>query len=172
MNTGIDSIYFFMRRKIKNYIKRFFLIDDTPHKVAAGAAMGIFLGIVPGEGVLATLFLSSLFRFNRLAALAGVLAVNMWTTFLVLPLAAAAGALIFEKNYADLVTQFHGAGAGYSKMFFSKIFFFDVTLPIFAGFFITAGIISSAIYFILLLLLNFKKGKKKIHLLHKEDLGD
>ena len=76
--------------------RKFFLINDTPHKVAGGAALGTFLGIVPGEGVLITLLLSSLTRLNRLAALAGVGATNMWTTVLTLPVAAFFGGWIFR----------------------------------------------------------------------------
>ena len=89
-----------MKKRIRDYIKQFFLIDDTPHKVAGGAALGVFLGMTPGEGVLVTLFFAYILRLNRLAALAGVLAVNMWTTVLVLPVAAAIGGLIFQVRSA------------------------------------------------------------------------
>ncbi len=88
-----------MNERIKIFFKKFFLINDTPHKIAAGAALGIFLGIVPGEGVMTTLVLASLFRFNRAAALIGVLATNMWTTLAVLPLAAGVGSFLFGENY-------------------------------------------------------------------------
>lgn len=161
-----------MKKRIRDYIRQFFLIDDTPHKVAAGAALGVFLGITPGEGVLCTLVLSSLLRLNRLAATAGVLAVNMWTTFLVLPIAATVGAFVFGKNYSELVGQFHGISGNYGKLFFSKIFFYDITLPLLVGFFIVAGTIALSIYFLLLLLLNFKGKQKNTHLLHKDNLGD
>ena len=87
-----------MKKRFRDYIKRFFLIDDTPHKIAGGAAMGVFMGITPGEGVLITLFFAYIFRLNRLAALAGVLAVNMWTTVLTLPIAAALGGFFFKVS--------------------------------------------------------------------------
>lgn len=154
-------------QKIKQYIRQFFLINDTPHKIAAGAALGVFFGIAPGEGVITTLIFASLLGFNRLAATAGVLAVNMWTTIFVLPLAAAAGAFIFGKKYSELIIQFHNANGNYLKLFFSKIFFFDITLPLLVGFFAVAGIVALAIYFLLLLLLNFRKTKKDAHLLIK-----
>jgi uncharacterized protein (DUF2062 family) len=165
-------MYKFTKEKAKKFIKKFFLINDTPHKIAAGAALGVFLGIAPGEGVLCTLLLSSLLGFNRLAAMAGVLAVNMWTTFLILPFAATIGSFVFGKDYADLSSHFYGASGDYVKLFFSKIFFFNIALPLLVGFFITAGTIALTLYFLLLLLLNFKGYQKKAHLLHKENLGD
>lgn len=157
-----------MKKRIRDYIKRFFLINDTSHKVAAGAALGVFFGIAPGEGVATTLVVSTLLRFNRLAATAGVLAVNMWTTILVLPLAAATGAFLFGRDYSELVSQFHGINGDYFKLFFSKILFFDITLPLLVGFFIVAGIIALIVYFFLLLfLLRHREIKKDAHLLVK-----
>jgi uncharacterized protein (DUF2062 family) len=158
-----------MKKRIRDYIKQFFLIDDTPHKVAAGAALGIFLGIVPGEGVLATLFLSSLFRFNRLAALAGVGAMNMWTTFLVFPAAAAVGCRFFGISYEVLKQNFdRTADAGW-RYFLGKAVFFDLTLPLIVGFVAVAGAIALAFYFGLLYILIRKKHlRKDAHLLEKE----
>jgi uncharacterized protein (DUF2062 family) len=159
-----------MKKRIRDYIKRFFLIDDSPHKVAGGAALGIFLGIVPGEGVLATLFLSSLFRLNRLAALAGVGAVNMWTTVLVFPLAATAGSWIFGIDYATLRENFSQATDSGFRYFFGKAIFFDLTLPLMVGFLIVAGTISLAFYFgLLYFLVRKKRLRKDAHLLHKEN---
>ena len=92
--------------KIKKYLKQFFLIDDTPHKVAAGFALGIFWGIMPGEGVGTTLITATILRFNRLSATAGVLASNMWSTIVVLPLAAIFGGLMFGVSPDYLTSNF------------------------------------------------------------------
>lgn len=155
--------------KIKKYLKQFFLINDTPHKVAAGAALGIFLGIIPGEGFLATLLLSSLFGLNRLAALAGVGAVNMWTTFLVFPPAAWTGALIFGVKYEDLKACFSNTVDLGFRYFFSKAVFFDLTLPLICGFLIVAGVIAVAFYFGLFwLLCRRKKYCEREHILMKK----
>lgn len=162
-------MYKFTKDRIKNFFKKFFLINDTPHKIAAGVALGVFLGIVPGEGVICTLLLATLFGFNRLAATAGVLAVNMWTTVFILPLAAGAGAFVFGKNYTDLVSQFNGMDGNFMQLFFSKIFFFHITLPLLAGFFIVAGLIALVIYFgLFVLLVNHRKNKKELHLFGKK----
>lgn len=158
-----------MKKRIRDYIKQFFLIDDTPHKVAGGAALGIFLGITPGEGVLATLFLSSLFRFNRLAALAGVGAVNMWTTFLVFPLAAAVGGWIFGISGEVLKQSFNKTTDAGFKYFFGKAIFFDLTLPLAVGFVVVAGAIALIFYFgLLYFLIKRKHLRKDAHLLEKK----
>jgi len=153
-------------QKIKQYIRQFFLINDTPHKVAGGAALGIFLGIIPGEGVLATLVLASLLRLNRLAALAGVGAVNMWTTVLVFPLAATVGSWIFGINYEALRENFSQTSHVGWRYFLGKAVFFDLTLPLIVGFVVVAGTISLVVYFgLLYFLIKRKHFQKNAHLL-------
>lgn len=143
--------------KFKVFLKNFFLINDSPHKVAGGAALGIFLGIIPGEGVLAALLFSSIFRLNRLAATAGVLAVNMWSTVVILPVAAFVGSLIFGGDIEGVEDTFKNNYHSGWKFFISKAIFFDLTLPLIVGFILTAGIISLAFYFLIYYLL--KKDK-------------
>lgn len=142
-----------MIAKIKQFFRQFFLINDNPHKVAAGAALGIFLGIVPGEGLLTSLILASIFRLNRLSATAGALAANMWTTAVVLPPAAGVGGILSGTNSRELMAGFdHAYHLGW-KFFLSKTILFDVALPLVIGFFIVAGIIALAFYFLLYYLL-------------------
>ncbi len=146
-----------MKQKFKDFLKKFFLINDTPHKVAGGAALGIFLGIIPGEGVLAALLFSSIFRLNRLAAIAGVLAVNMWSTIVILPPAAFIGSLIFGgdvMNIEDTFRQNYHLGW---KFFVSKAIFFDLTLPLIVGFLLISVIVSLAFYFVIYFLLKKHK---------------
>ena len=116
----------------------------------------------------ATLIVSTFLHFNRLAATIGVVAVNMWSTFLVLPLAAWIGALVFGKNYAELVERYSNAGKGFWKLIFSKLTFFDFTLPLFCGFIIVAGAIAFLVYTgLILLIIRYRKHKKSEHLFQK-----
>lgn len=147
--------------KLKNFIKHFFLIDDSPHKVAAGAALGIFMGIVPGEGVISSLVLATIFRFNRLAAAAGVLASNMWTTLLVLPLAAFIGGIIFHVNPQGLIESSKETLSAGFQNFFSFTILFKLVIPLMVGYIIAAIIISLVFYFLLYFLLKHKKLKFK-----------
>lgn len=160
-----------MKRRIRDYIKRFFLIDDTPHKVAGGAALGIFMGITPGEGVLSTLFLAYIFGLNRLAALAGVLAFNMWTTVLALPFAAAIGGLIFHVSPQTLSNDFRETFMMGISYLFSWNVLRDTAIPLLAGYVVLGGAIAAAVYFgLLYLLIRKKKIRERQHLLSKDGM--
>jgi len=147
--------------KLKKFLKKFFLIDDSPAKVASGAALGIFLGIIPGEGILSTLFFAYIFRLNRLAALAGVFATNMWTTMIISPLAATVGGFVFHQNAHSLMANFYRNYQLGIKSFLSVFVFFNLILPLMVGFIIVAGIIAIIFYLILYFLLKYKKIKFK-----------
>jgi uncharacterized protein (DUF2062 family) len=142
-----------MKQKIKKFFKQFFLINDDPHKVAAGAALGIFLGIIPGEGLITTLVLASIFRLNRLSSTAGVLATNMWATVLVLPLAAGIGGILSGTGEWELTSDFNRTYHLGWKFFLSKTILLEVAIPLVAGFFMVAGIIALIFYFLLYYLL-------------------
>ena len=132
--------------KIKTSVRKFFLINDTPHKIALGFALGVFLGIVPGEGVTMSLILSSIFGLNRLAATSGALATNMWSTAVILPLAAEIGTLISGENYSSLVAQFQANyHLGY-KFFLSKYIFFEIVLLLAIGFTLAALVVAFLAY--------------------------
>ena len=150
-----------MLNKLKIFFKKFFAIDDDPHKIAAGAAVGIFLGIIPGVGIIAALLIASILRLNRAGTLAGVLASNTWLTFVILTPAAYIGGLIFDQNSAELIGQFKAAyGLGYGA-FWAKIFFLDIALPLLVGFLIVSVAISLSFYGIIYFLLKYKKLKAK-----------
>jgi uncharacterized protein (DUF2062 family) len=158
-----------MKKRIRDYIKNFFLINDTPHKIAAGAALGIFLGVIPGMGFLATVIIASILRFNRLAALAVAGVMNIWTNFLFFAPAAYAGGLIFGVNYQDLKTCFHDTYQLGAKSFFTKTVFFDLTLPLACGFLIVAGTVALSVYLgLFYFLCRRKKICEREHLLLKK----
>lgn len=144
-------------KKFTEFIKKFFLIDDSPHKIAAGAALGIFWGIMPGEGYATTLVTSTIFRMNRLSAMAGVIATNMWSTFVVMPLAAITGGFLFKENPKTLISNFEKTFHLGWKNFFSESIFTDLLLPLIVGFIVVSVVISLAFYFLLYLLLKYHR---------------
>lgn len=144
-------------QKLKIYIKKFFLIDDTPHKVAAGFALGIFWGIMPGEGVCTTIIVASILRFNRLSATAGVLASNMWTTFVVLPFAATTGGFLFKVSPEFLIKQFNETYHLGLKYLFTETIITEILTPFAIGFLIVSFLISLFFYFGLYFLLKYGK---------------
>ena len=146
-------------QKIKAFFLKFFTLKDTPHKLAAGFALGTFLGIVPGEGVATTLILATILRINKASATAGVLATNMWGTVVAFPLVAIVGGFLFGETPGHLAQQFDQTYHLGLRYFLSKVIFFDLALPLIVGFVIVAGAISLLFYFILYFLLKYNKIK-------------
>ncbi|MFZ2976038.1 MAG: DUF2062 domain-containing protein [Candidatus Moraniibacteriota bacterium] len=143
-------------QKLKTFFKKFFLINDTPHKIAAGAALGIFLGIIPG-GILTAIVVSSILRVNRLAAITGVLATNFWTSFLIMPFSAKLGSWLFGVKTQELIENFNNAYLVNFKDFFSETAVLKLLLPLTMGFIIIAGAIALIFYFLIYFLLKYKK---------------
>ena len=148
-------------RKIKNGVKKFFLIDDTPHKIAGGFALGVFWGIMPGEGVATTLITAVLLRLNRLSATAGVAMSNMWSTFIVLPLAAIFGGFLFGSDPNTLISDFQDTYSLGLKYFFSEIIFMQIVLPLLVGFFLVSVSISAICYGSIFYLMKYRKVRFK-----------
>lgn len=142
---------------IKNFFKQFFLINDTPHKIAAGVALGVFLGIAPGVGVAATIVLASIFRFNRLAAVAGAVATNTWTLVLALPFAAGVGGFLFGVSGASLIEQFNAIQNEGIRFLLSKEMVFKIVVPLTVGFLVVAGTIAMFFYFLTFFLLKMHR---------------
>src|SRR3989338_6743732 len=87
-----------LREKIKNLL----LINDSAHQIALGAALGIFLGILPGTGPVAAVFLAHFLKLNRAAALLGSLLVNGWLTLVFLAMASKLGSYLLGLKWLDV----------------------------------------------------------------------
>ncbi|MCM8797584.1 MAG: DUF2062 domain-containing protein [Candidatus Omnitrophica bacterium] len=129
-------------------IKRFFntlftglfRIDDTPQKISLGFGLGVFLGIFPGSGPVASVFLAMLLRVNRASALIGCLLTNTWISVVTLFLAIKIGFAIFGFDWNNIVQQI---GVDIVKLRWLDLFrasSFKVFLPVFIGY-ITIGLI-------------------------------
>jgi len=61
-------------KKWARKIKEAFLQHDTPGRIASGAALGIFIGILPtmGLGIFIALFIAGVIKVNRLASIAAI----------------------------------------------------------------------------------------------------
>lgn len=144
-------------QKIKGFFQHFFTLDDTPHNIAGGVALGVFLGILPGEGVATTLVAAAILKLNKASATVGVLATNMWGTIIALPLATIFGGFLFGQKPSRLTAEFDRTYHLGFKYFLSKAIFFDLALPLIVGFVISAGLIALVFYLIIYFLLKYKK---------------
>ncbi|MBU1727661.1 MAG: DUF2062 domain-containing protein, partial [Candidatus Omnitrophica bacterium] len=101
-------------KKIKNKILRFFRflylklfrINDSPQKIALGLGLGVFLGILPGTGPIASLSLAFVFRINRASALLGSLLTNTWLSFVTFILAIKIGSFMLKLNWQETYSQY------------------------------------------------------------------
>jgi len=76
------------RRSLRTVLRSILLLDDTPHSIALGTAIGMFIGLTPTMGLQMLIVLmmafstSRLFRFNKVA---GCLAVYVTNPFTAIP---------------------------------------------------------------------------------------
>lgn len=153
----------FRATSIANFCKRFFRIDDTPHKIAAGAALGIFLGIAPGAGVVATLVVSSVLRVNRMAAMAAVLTTNTWSLIIALPLSATVGGYLFGGDKSYLIGKFNQYYQLGYKVILKKEILFDIVFPIAVGLIVVSGLAALFCYLVILSLIKLQRTRINIY---------
>ncbi len=142
------------------YLK-LFRINDTPQKIALGAGLGVFCGVLPGAGPIAAIGLAFLFRANRAAALLGSLLTNTWISIPVFLASIKAGALVTGARYQDLradwgllMKDFHWRAlldAGAQK----------VLVPIIIGYAAVAVAIAFAAYTAALIVVQYGRRKLK-----------
>ncbi|OGX27923.1 MAG: hypothetical protein A2787_00575 [Omnitrophica WOR_2 bacterium RIFCSPHIGHO2_01_FULL_48_9] len=77
-------------------------INDTPQKIALGFGLGVFAGILPGTGPVASLVLAVIFRVNRVAALTGSLLTNTWLSFVTFLFAVKVGSWVTGAQWSEV----------------------------------------------------------------------
>jgi uncharacterized protein len=146
------------------YLK-FFRINDTPQKIALGAGIGVALGILPGTGPVAAVFIAFILRANRAAAFLGSLLTNTWTSLLSLALSIKIGSSIMGLSWQE--TQ--GNWAQFLKNFkFATLFrlaSLEIITPLVVGYLVIAlclGIIGYLATLILVLKIKKRKSLKQL----------
>ena len=150
-----------MIKVLKKAYNKLFLINDTPQRIALGAGIGVFAGILPGTGPIAALFLAFIFRTNRAAALIGSLLTNTWLSWVTLAISIQLGSTIMGKNWhmvqADLNTfirNFH-----FSDLL--KISILNLVIPAIIGLFLVALCAGLLVYISVLITLKLRAGARK-----------
>lgn len=95
--TILDSL----KRFLKLIYIKLFRINDTPQKIALGAGIGVFLGILPGTGPIAAVFMAFVLGANRAAAFLGGLLTNTWLSVVSFILAIKIGSWLMGMNWQD-----------------------------------------------------------------------
>lgn len=92
-------------RLIRYLYNKFILLNDSPQRIAIGFGLGVFLGMLPGTGPIASLAMAALLRVNKAAALAGSLLTNTWLSLVSLFFSVKIGAWIFGLKPQELFNQ-------------------------------------------------------------------
>lgn len=81
-------------------LHRILHIDDEPHKIAGGLAVGVFISFSPfyGAHMILAIALSFLFRLNKVAAIAGTWVVLPWLAPFVLGFAYLLGRFLMGEG--------------------------------------------------------------------------
>lgn len=115
-----------LKTKLLLFFKKIIAVDDTPHKIASGVALGVFLGIFPGMGVIAAIFIATLFKFNKVAAVSGALITNTWISVVMVPLVIWLVSIVFNIDATQIyhlmtVEYLQGDWQSLIKLIFSQV---------------------------------------------------
>lgn len=152
--------------KISGFLKLMYLklirIDDTPHKIAMGLALGVFAGVMPFAGPVVAVFLAVLFKANKISAFLGGLLTNAWITVIAFFFSIKVGAFIFgvdgniiRARWMALFKDFH-----LSTLF--KLSAFEIILPVLTGYIVISLSLACVAYFAAMIIMKFTKRRKTV----------
>ncbi|MFA6078265.1 MAG: DUF2062 domain-containing protein [Candidatus Omnitrophota bacterium] len=147
-------------RFFKAVYLKLFRINDTPEKISAGLALGVFFGILPGMGPFAALFFAFIFRINRAAALLGSILTNTWLSVPVFFLSVNIGSFMTGSNYSDINRTWTGLIKDFSwdKLFHLSIY--KIAAPVILGYIAAGLVIGAAAYAVTLGIIKTARNKK------------
>lgn len=138
------------KKFINVIVNKLFKINDSPQRIALGVGLGVFSGLIPGMGPVASLFLAFIFRANRAAALLGSLLTNTWISLVTFLLAVKAGSLVLGLHWQDVNQRMEWLLHDFSWAKFFNLSFVDVLLPIIIGYLIVGLVLAAASYLLTL----------------------
>lgn len=127
-------------------IDKLLKIDDSAHKIALGAGLGVFSGFMPGTGPVAALFLAFVFRANRAAALLGSILTNLWLSLITFILAVKIGSLVLNRSWQDIYQKAVAVLSDFHLKDLFALSFLDIILPVVTGYLIIGAILGLITY--------------------------
>jgi len=145
---------------LKSAFKTLFQNNDSPHRIALGLSLGVFLGILPGTGPIASLVMASLLRVNKAAAVIGSLLTNTWLSLVLFFLSLKIGSVIlgldWHKVQGDWQLLLHDFR--WKSLFSTSAL--DIVAPVLVGYLVIALIFGIFAYFLILIIKISKQHKK------------
>jgi uncharacterized protein len=133
-------------------------INDSPQKIALGFGLGVFCGILPGTGPIASVVLALVFRMNKAAALVGSVLTNTWLSLVTFVIAVKIGSALTGANWQDIYQQCQALIQNFSWTNVRTFPFSKIVLPLVIGY-LVVGVLSGIIGYVLALLLIRRKLK-------------
>lgn len=142
------------------YIK-LFRINDSPQKIAMGLGIGVCLGIIPGTGIIAALFIAWALKINKASALLGTIITNTWLSVIMVLLSAKVGALILGLDWQQVYGQWMDLAKDFKWTSLFKVSVLKVLFPLFLGNVVIGVILGFLVYLVIYFLLRrFKNARK------------
>lgn len=138
---------------LKSIYLKIFKINDTPQRIALGLGLGVSLGIIPGSGPIAALFLAWVFRINRAAALLGSLLTNTWLSVVTFLLSIKLGSAILKVDWQNVSKDWGLFLKNFHLRDLFKLSILEVILPVIVGYFTVALSLGILAYLACLLIL-------------------
>lgn len=141
-------------------IQKIFNIDDSPQKVAIGFGLGVFFGVMPAMGPIASVFFAAILRVNKAAALAGSILTNTWLSIPAFVSAAAIGSFITNLSYKDIMNTWSVLCKNFTWQALFTFSFYDILYPVITGYVIVSSVLAFLAYTVTLAILSsIKRGK-------------
>ncbi len=157
-----------MRKKSNNILRflkliylKLFRIHDTPQKIALGVGVGVFLGILPGTGPVAAIFMALILRVNRAAALLGSLATNTWLSIVTFFLSIKIGSSIIGVHWQDVHRNWLEFLKDFRFINLFKLTTLEIVLPVIVGYFVVSFCLGIIAYLITLIIITRIKHENK-----------
>ncbi|MFA5146612.1 MAG: DUF2062 domain-containing protein [Candidatus Omnitrophota bacterium] len=131
------------------YLK-IFRINDTPQKIAAGFGIGVLLGVMPGTGPFAALFLAILLKVNRAAALLSSILTNTWLSIPVFFLAVKTGSAVTGIGYGDISDSWSLFLKDFTWGKLLQLSVYDIIAPVVIGYILVSLCMGIIAYFVVL----------------------
>jgi uncharacterized protein (DUF2062 family) len=136
-----------MNQKFKELRNKLLGINDSPHRIALGAGLGLFLGVFPGTGAIAAIVGAFIIRANKAAALAGALLVNTWINVVSFPAALAIGAFILRVDPRTIAQDWSQLTGHFTWQALWSLLLRDTVIVLLAGYMLIGLLLGIAGYF-------------------------
>lgn len=145
----------------KSIYAKIFNINDTPQKISGGLGLGVFLGIIPGLGPIASLVLASMLRLNRASALLGSLLTNTWLSIITFFLSVKIGSAILKVQWQDIYYNWFVLLRDFHWLNLFKASALKVMLPVIVGYLVIGFALGFLVYLFTLITLTAIKHESK-----------